>query len=77
MDYITDYISDNAIYYNTYDDLIYKTHLYIVNNLYNNNIIYNDDESLTVDTLTVDTLTVDTLTDQQYFNIMSFLDEIA
>ncbi len=72
MDYITDYISDNAIYYNTYDDLIYKTHLYIVNNLYNNNIIYNDDESLTVDTLTVDTLT-----DQQYFNIMSFLDEIA
>ena len=62
MDYITDYISDNAISYNIYDDLIYKTHIYIVNNLYNNNIIYNYE--------------YDSLTEQQYFNIMSFLDEI-
>jgi hypothetical protein len=42
--------------------------MYIVNNMYNNHIIYNEDE---------DTLTADTLTSLQYFNIMSFLDEIA
>ena len=61
MDYITDYITDNAISYNIYDELI-KTHIYIVNNLYNNYSIYNNDE--------------DTLTSLQYFNIMTFLDEI-
>ena len=62
MDYITDYITDNVISYKLYDELIYKTHIYIVNNLYNNNIIYNYES--------------DSLTEQQYFNIMSFLDEI-
>lgn len=68
MDYITEIITDNVISYNIYDNLIYKTHMYIVNNMYNNHIIYNEDE---------DTLTADTLTSLQYFNIMSFLDEIA
>ena len=57
-----DYITDNAISYNIYDELIYKTHIYIVNNLYNNYSIYNNDE--------------DALTSLQYFNIMSFLEEI-
>ena len=70
MDYITDYIP-NTIAYKIYDELFYKTHIYIVNNMYNyeeyiNHIYDNDD----------DTLTVDTLTSLQYFNIMSFLDEI-
>jgi hypothetical protein len=62
MDYITDYITDNVISYKLYDELIYKTHIYIVNNLYTNHEIYNYDE--------------DSLSSLQYFNIMSFLDEI-
>ncbi len=64
MDYITDYITDipNNISYKIYDELFYKTHIYIVNNLYTNHEIYNYDE--------------DELTSLQYFNIMSFLDEI-
>ena len=70
MDYITDYIP-NTIAYKIYDELIYKTHIYIVNNLYNNHPIYNNYDD---DEVTVDTLTVDTLTSLQYFNIMSFLD---
>jgi len=61
-----DYITDNVITYKIYDDLIYKTHIYIVNNMYNYeeyiNHIYDNDN--------------DTLTSLQYFNIMSFLDEI-
>ena len=65
MDYITDYIP-NTIAYKIYDELIYKTHIYIVNNMYNYeeyiNHIYDNDN--------------DTLTSLQYFNIMSFLDEI-
>ncbi len=62
MDYITDYIP-NTISYKIYDELIYKTHIYIVNNLYTNHEIYNYDE--------------DELTSLQYFNVMSFLDEIS
>ena len=65
MDYITDYIP-NTIAYKIYNELIYKTHIYIVNNMYNYeeyiNHIYDNDN--------------DTLTSLQYFNIMSFLDEI-
>ena len=65
MDYITDYIP-NTIAYKIYDELFYKTHIYIVNNMYNYeeyiNHIYDNDN--------------DTLTSLQYFNIMSFLDEI-
>ena len=65
MDYITDYIP-NTIAYKIYDELIYKTHIYIVNNMYNYeeyiNHIYDNDN--------------DTLTSLQYFNIMSFLEEI-
>ena len=68
MDYITDYITDNVISYKIYDELIYKTHIYIVNNLYNNHPIYNNYDD--------DEVTGDTLTSLQYFNIMSFLDEI-
>ena len=45
MDNITDYIVNdipildipNNIYYNLYDNLIYQTHIYIVNNLNYNN----------------------------------------
>ena len=67
MDYIIDII-DNTIY-DIYDTLsveqtlIYNTHIYIVNNMnYKNNIIYNN---------------YDEISAIQYFNIMSFLDEIS
>ncbi len=77
MDYITDYISNNAISYNIYDELFYKTHLYIVNNMnrnnyinniYDNHDIYDDDEIYDDD---------DSVTTLQYFNIMSFLEEFV
>jgi hypothetical protein len=63
MDYITDYIHNNDISYKIYDELFYKTHIYIVNNLYINREIYNNYNE-------------DELTSLQYFNVMSFLDEI-
>jgi hypothetical protein len=66
MDYIIDI--DDTIYDTLSDEqrLIYDTHIYIVNNMgyknnINYNIIYNYDE----------------ISDRQYFNIMSFLDEIS
>jgi hypothetical protein len=75
MDYITENtyeIPINTISYKIYDPLFYATHLYIVNNLrkhnyeiYNNyeiNDIYDDPDPI--------------LTDLQYFNIMSFIDEM-
>ena len=68
-----DCIIDNTIIPDTLSDaqrLIYNTHIYIVNNMnyniiYNNmnyNIIYNN---------------YDDISDLQYFNIMSFIDEIS
>jgi hypothetical protein len=71
MDYIID-IPDYTIYdtimYDTLSDIqrqIYNTHIYIVNNMkynMNYNIIYNN---------------YDEISEIQYFNIMSFLDEIS
>lgn len=61
-DYIPYSVSLN--FYKLYSDVFYKTHAYIVNNLHTNNeiqYIYDDP----------------TLSEQQYFNIMSFLDEIS
>ena len=50
-------------FYKLYSDVFNKTHKYIVNNLHTNNEIrYIYDEP--------------TLSPQQYFNIMSFLEEI-
>ncbi len=68
-----DYITDNLIYdetpysvslkfYKLYSDVFYKTHIYIVNNLYTNHEIYNNYDD-------------NELTSLQYFNVMSFLDE--
>ena len=75
MDYITDYIHNipNTISYRIYDELLYKTHLYIVNNMNQNYIYPNDYINYVYDDIYDD----DELTSLQYFNIMSFLDEIS
>ena len=78
MDYITDYIHNipNTISYRIYDELLYKTHLYIVNNMNQNYIDPNDYINDNYDNIYNDIYDDDELTSLQYFNIMSFLDEI-
>jgi hypothetical protein len=72
MDYITDYTRNIRIV----DDLIYKTHIYIVNNLYRNYTNPEDYINDNYDNIYDDIYDDDELTSLQYFNIMSFLDEI-
>ena len=59
-----DYIpySVSLNFYKLYSDVFNKTHNYIVNNLHTNHEIQYIEP---------------TLSEQQYFNIMKFLDEIA
>ncbi len=56
-------------FYKLYSDIFNKTHIYIVNNLHTNHEISHPGIKYIYDE--------PTLSAQQYFNIMSFLDEIA
>ena len=78
MDYINEYISYempiNTISYKIYDPLFYATHLYIVNNLRRNNN-YEIYDNYEINDIYDDPDPI--LTDFQYFNIMSFIDEMS